>query len=97
MKKTPEIGEFLDKDEMDLYKSIESEDFEPISQLTSERRVELQKIAKATINEERVKISLRLPKTDLERLKSQAMRDGMPYQTLINSILHKAVRALANE
>ena len=89
VKKPPEIGKFLDKDEMELYNAIESEDFEPVSQLTSERRVELEKIAKATISEERVKISLRLPKTDLERLKSQAMRDGMPYQTLINSILHK--------
>ena len=91
MKKTPEIGKFLDEDEMALYQSIESPNFEPVSQLTAERRAALQKIAKATINEERVKISLRLPKTDLERLKTQALRDGMPYQTLINSILHKAV------
>ena len=91
MKKIPEIGEFLDQDEMDVYEAIESTNFDPVSNLTHERRVELRKMAKATINEERVKISLRLPKTDLERLKTQAMRDGMPYQTLINSILHKAV------
>ncbi|HGG59986.1 MAG TPA: DNA-binding protein [Gammaproteobacteria bacterium] len=91
MKKRPEIGKFLDQDEMDVYKAIESANFEPVSHLTPERRAELQKIAKATINEERVKISLRLPRSDLERLKIQALRDGMPYQTLINSILHKAV------
>lgn len=91
MKKIPEIGKFLDQEEMDVYESIESANFDSVSHLTPERRAELQKMAKATINEERVKISLRLPRTDLERLKTQALKDGMPYQTLINSILHKAV------
>jgi predicted DNA binding CopG/RHH family protein len=30
-------------------------------------------------------------KYNLTKLKARAMREGMPYQTLINSILHKAV------
>jgi predicted DNA binding CopG/RHH family protein len=38
-----------------------------------------------------VKISLRLPESDLERLKAKALREGLPYQSLIGSILHKAV------
>ena len=48
-------------------------------------------MARSTMNEGRVKISLRLPESDLERLKAKALREGMPYQTLIGSILHKAV------
>ena len=59
--------------------------------LTPARLEELTSAAKTSINEERVKISLRLQKSDLERLKAKALREGMPYQTLINSILHKAV------
>jgi len=55
MKKTLEIGKFPDKNEKGSYKSIESKDFQPVSQLTTKRREELKKIAKATINEERVK------------------------------------------
>ncbi len=92
MAKTPKVGTYLDDEEKKLIEIIEGEDYEiGKSFMTPERLEELQAAAKATINEERVKVSIRVPKTDLLRLKAQAMREGMPYQTLINSILHKAV------
>jgi predicted DNA binding CopG/RHH family protein len=47
--------------------------------------------ARNTLNDERVPISLRISKHNLSKLKARALREGMPYQTLINSILHKAV------
>jgi predicted DNA binding CopG/RHH family protein len=91
-KKIPTIGKFLDEEEKKLYALIEGDDYKPgKNHLTPERLNEFQAAARATINEERTKISLRLPKTDLQRLKAKALREGMPYQTLINSILHKAV------
>ena len=91
MSKKPAIGAFVDDDEKALLEAIESEGYEvQDNRLSPERLAALQAAARATINEERVKISLRLPKTDLERLKARALREGMPYQTLINSILHKA-------
>jgi len=92
MAKAPKIGKYLDVAEKELVEAIESDDYKTgKSFLTPERLKELQTAAKASINEERVKVSIRVPKTDLRRLKAQAMREGMPYQTLINSILHKAV------
>jgi predicted DNA binding CopG/RHH family protein len=42
-------------------------------------------MARNTINEQRQKISIRVPRTDLARLKAKAMREGIPYQTAINS------------
>ena len=36
-------------------------------------------------------ISLRIADYDLERLKEKAANDGIPYQTLINTILHKYI------
>ena len=36
-------------------------------------------------------INIRIPENDLESLKILAAREGMPYQTLIGSILHKYV------
>ena len=36
-------------------------------------------------------ISLRISNFDLEKLKEKANNEGIPYQTLINSILHKYV------
>ena len=91
-KKIPTLGKFLDTEEEELSNLIESKDHVPgPNLLTAKRLKELQNAARATINEERAKISLRIPKTDLARLKAKAMREGMPYQTLIGSLLHKAV------
>ncbi len=36
-------------------------------------------------------ISLRMNKKDLDILKKKAEREGIPYQTLINSVLHKYI------
>jgi predicted DNA binding CopG/RHH family protein len=82
---------FLDDEEREIYEAIENENHVPNNLLSSELKSEVEAMARAKMNEERVKISLRLPQTDLDRLKAKAMREGMPYQTLINSILHKAV------
>lgn len=92
MKKVPTIGNFIDDEEKEIYEAIERDDYKVGENfLTPERMNELKAAARATMNKARVKISLRLPETDLARLKARAMREGMPYQTLINSILHKAV------
>lgn len=89
--KYPTLEE-INAEERELMAIIESDDYVPgPSFLTPERLKMLQAAARATINEERAKISIRLAKSDLRRLKERAMREGMPYQTLIGSILHKAV------
>ena len=36
-------------------------------------------------------ISLRISNYDLEKIKEKASTEGIPYQTLINSVLHKYV------
>ena len=92
MNKEPKIGSYIDDEEKSLIESIENGAYDSgESILTPERKAELQASAKATINGERTKITLRLPKTDLVRLKERAMIEGVPYQTLISSILHKSI------
>jgi predicted DNA binding CopG/RHH family protein len=53
-------------------------------------RCDVSQCSARTMDGPRVKISLRVPQTDLVRLKARAMREGIPYQTLIKSILHQA-------
>ena len=90
--KIPTVGKFIDAEEEELYNIIESDDYVPGPNLLTPKRLkEFQLMARATLNEERTQISVRLSNTDLARLKAKAMREGMPYQTLIGSILHKAV------
>ncbi len=36
-------------------------------------------------------INIKVLEGDIEKLKTKALQEGMPYQTLINSILHKYV------
>ncbi|MCQ1854821.1 CopG family antitoxin [Neorhizobium galegae] len=56
-----------------------------------ERRRFWQDAARDTIEGKRQRISISIPERDLARLKAKALEQGMPYQTLINSILHKYV------
>lgn len=53
-------------------------------------------IAKATLKKNQ-KINIRLTENDLLALKRRAAREGIPYQTLIGSILHKYVGGLLKE
>jgi predicted DNA binding CopG/RHH family protein len=71
--------------------SFERGDVPFASTLTPQRREALREMAQAAMSEEREKISLRIPKSDLQRLKSRAMQEGVPYQTPINSLIHKYV------
>ena len=52
---------------------------------------EIEAMARATMTDERAKISSRIPKRDLARLKSRALQEGIPYQTLINALIHRYV------
>ena len=81
----------MDEEERELSQFLESGSGLPKSVLTSQRKRELKAMARATINGDRAKISLRVPKNDLIRLKSRAMQEGVPVQTLINSLIHKYV------
>jgi len=91
MKTKPKIGSFTDLEERSLIETLEARDVVFKSHLTPARKKQIEAMARATMSGEREKITLRISRNDLARLKSKAMQEGMPYQTLINSILHKAV------
>ena len=43
------------------------------------------------------RINVRLPARDLRRLKQKALADGLPYQSLVASVLHKYVEGRLHE
>ena len=53
------------------------------------RKRELQQIARNTMNKTK-NINIRLSERDLYKLKAKAIEEGIPYQTLASSILHKS-------
>ena len=81
----------FDEDEAVFINAFEAGDVAFRSTLTPERRDELVAMAKRTMADEREQISLRVPRTDLQKLKSRALQEGIPYQTLINALIHRYV------
>ncbi|MCY3750956.1 MAG: CopG family antitoxin [Gammaproteobacteria bacterium] len=45
-------------------------------------------IAEATFKKD-TRINIRLSSKDLRALKARALKEGIPYQTLVSSVLHK--------
>jgi predicted DNA binding CopG/RHH family protein len=67
-------------------KSIE-DNAEQYKKATTKTRQRVKKIISKT--NEKNRITLRLSNQTLERIKRKAQEEGLPYQTLISSILHK--------
>ena len=55
--------------------------------------VALQRAARTTLQKNK-RINIRLSERDLIGIQTRAIEEGMPYQTLISSILHKYLSGL---
>ncbi|MBW1938036.1 MAG: hypothetical protein JRI67_04590 [Deltaproteobacteria bacterium] len=51
----------------------------------------MEEAARKTLQKNR-RINIRISSRDLERIQKKATKEGIPYQTLISSTLHKLVR-----
>lgn len=83
----PRLGRYLDDEEYTLHQAVERGEFESLGNLAARRR-DIQDAARRILEGNRVRISLHLQSDDLSRLRAIAHARGIPYQTLINSILH---------
>ena len=79
----------LDKEEKEILDSFEKGEWKKSSNL-SKRKTELSDYARATIRKDK-RVNIRISERDLRELQRSAQREGLPYQTLISSILHKYV------
>lgn len=57
---------------------------------TKQELAEIRAVARATGTKDR-RVNVRLSSGDLSDLQTRALEEGMPYQTLIASVLHKYV------
>lgn len=78
------------EEERDLMESTERGEWVSVDGV-EERRAYWQQAARGVLDGKRRRIAISIPERDLKRLKARAAEEGMPYQTLINSILHKYV------
>jgi predicted DNA binding CopG/RHH family protein len=78
----------LDEEERKELEAIESGEYVEVDG-PAEEKAKAEAAAKATLNKTR-NINIRLSERDLYKLKAKAIEEGIPYQTLASSILHKA-------
>ena len=85
----------LEKSERELLESVESGEWRtvPGKDLELDRYREY---ARATFRKDR-RVNIRISSKDLDALQKRALREGIPYQTLISSILHKFVSGTIKE
>ncbi len=90
MKKTQ-----LEPEERDILSSYERGEWKSVSDAKGEGK-KLQRYARNTLRKDK-RINIRMSSKDLERIQSRALEEGIPYQTLISSILHKYVSGSLEE
>lgn len=79
----------LNKEEKDVLGSYESEKWQSVEKLDAEKH-RYQEYAKATFRKDS-RVTVKISAKDLEELQKKALEEGVPYQTLIASVLHKFV------
>ncbi len=84
-----------EKEEKILLKSVEAGEWSSVKDLKAYKK-SLMKAATATLLKDR-RMNLRISKRDLNSLKAKALEEGMPYQTLVASVLHKYVTGRLKE
>jgi predicted DNA binding CopG/RHH family protein len=80
--------EFFDDDERDDIEALRRGDYVSAADLPARKKA-LKQAAENTLK--RKPVTLRLLENDISHLKVQAIEDGLPYQTLLSSIIHKYV------
>ena len=79
----------LDKDEKEILEAFESGDLKVVKNV-KEQIKHHQTVAEATFKKD-ARINIRLSSRDLRSLQARALKEGIPYQTLVSSVLHKFV------
>lgn len=80
VKLNPEEQEILDDFEAGEFKSVMNLTFKKVAQSAAEETLKKDK-----------RINIRISSRDLLALQRRAAKEGLPYQTLVSSILHKYV------
>jgi len=86
---------FLDNEEKDLLESYDRDEWKPIKNPKKEIK-RLKEYARNTLQKDK-RINIRMSSKDLDQVQVLAAQEGVPYQTLISSIIHKYVSGYLTE
>ncbi len=84
----------LSKEEKEILDSYENDEWVSVS--TPSRLEKYKEAARNTFKKNK-RVNIRISEMDLELLHERALIEGLPYQTLMSSILHKYVTGRLSE
>ena len=79
----------LSKQEKKIAESVERGEWHSVRGVKKQIK-RYKEYAKATVRKDK-RVNIRMSEKDLIRIRKKAMEEGLPYQTLISSVLHKYV------
>lgn len=79
----------LDVEEKELLASYEADEWQSVADVKEEITA-YSEYATATFKKDK-RVNIRISSKDLEAIQKRALEEGLPYQTLIASVLHKYV------
>jgi predicted DNA binding CopG/RHH family protein len=79
----------MNKEEKSILESVEKDEWKSVRGVKGKIK-RYQKYAKATFRKDK-RINIRISEKDLIDIQKKAIEEGLPYQTLISSVLHKFV------
>ena len=79
----------LDREEKKLLESFERDEWRSLRNFESEKE-RYMSYAEATFKKDK-RVNIRLSSKDLDAIQKRALEEGIPYQTLIGSLIHKYV------
>jgi len=85
----------VNNEEKDTLDSYEQDQWRPVKDRKREVK-KLQQYARNTLQKDK-RINIRMSSKDLDRVRVIATQQGIPYQTLISSIIHKYVSGYLKE
>ncbi len=85
----------LDSEEKELLESYDGDEWQSISDVKSESD-RYRRYASATFKKDK-RVNIRMSEKDLVAIQKKALEEGIPYQTLISSILHKYISGRLTE
>ena len=77
------------REEKELKESVERGEWVPVKKNGKDLQ-RFREAARETLRKD-ARINIRLTKRDFFSLKTRALKEGMPYQTLVASVIHKYV------
>ncbi|MCK5416288.1 hypothetical protein KAI92_02575 [Candidatus Parcubacteria bacterium] len=77
----------LSEEEKQILEDLEKGNFKSVKKIELEKK-RFQKYTETSLNKTK-NINIRIPEKDLMKLKARALEKGVPYQTLLSSMVHQ--------